>query len=278
MLSMRVNPVLKPILKWVGGKRQLLDDILPLIPQCSTYVEPFVGGGAVLLSLQPKKAVINDYNAELINVYVCVRDHLEELLEMLERHKELNSAGHFYKVRALDREPGFGDLPPVERAARIIYLNKTCYNGLYRVNSAGQFNSPYGKYKNPAIVNEPVVRAMSTYLNGGVKILCGDYGQALKGLRKGAFVYLDPPYMPISSSSSFTGYTEGGFGYDEQVRLKEECDKLASKGIHFMQSNSDRPEIRALYSDYEILTVKAKRAINSRGNRRGEINEVLIRG
>lgn len=279
MLSMRVNPVLKPILKWVGGKRQLLDDILPLIPQCcSTYVEPFVGGGAVLLSLQPKKAVINDYNAELINVYVCVRDHLEELLEMLERHKELNSAGHFYKVRALDREPGFEDLPPVERAARIIYLNKTCYNGLYRVNSAGQFNSPYGKYKNPAIVNEPVVRAMSTYLNGGVKILCGDYGQALKGLRKGAFVYLDPPYMPISSSSSFTGYTEGGFGYDEQVRLKEECDKLASKGIHFMQSNSDCPEIRALYSDYEILTVKAKRAINSRGNRRGEINEVLIRG
>jgi len=109
---------------------------------------------------------------------------------------------------------------------------------------------------------------MSTYLNGGVKILCGDYGQALKGLRKGAFVYLDPPYMPISSSSSFTGYTEGGFGYDEQVRLKEECDKLASKGIHFMQSNSDCPEIRALYSDYEILTVKAKRAINSRGNRR----------
>lgn len=275
---MRVNPVLKPILKWVGGKRQLLDDILPLIPQCSTYVEPFVGGGAVLLSLQPKKAVINDYNAELINVYVCVRDHLEELLEMLERHKELNSADHFYKVRALDREPGFEDLPPVERAARIIYLNKTCYNGLYRVNSAGQFNSPYGKYKNPAIVNEPVVRAMSTYLNGGVKILCGDYGQALKGLRKGAFVYLDPPYMPISSSSSFTGYTEGGFGYDEQVRLKEECDKLASKGIHFMQSNSDCPEIRALYSDYEILTVKAKRAINSRGNRRGEINEVLIRG
>ena len=275
---MRVNPVLKPILKWVGGKRQLLDDILPLIPQCSTYVEPFVGGGAVLLSLQPKKAVINDYNAELINVYVCVRDHLEELLEMLERHKELNSADHFYKVRALDREPGFEDLPPVERAARIICLNKTCYNGLYRVNSAGQFNSPYGKYKNPAIVNEPVVRAMSTYLNGGVKILCGDYGQALKGLRKGAFVYLDPPYMPISSSSSFTGYTEGGFGYDEQVRLKEECDKLASKGIHFMQSNSDCPEIRALYSDYEILTVKAKRAINSRGNRRGEINEVLIRG
>lgn len=275
---MRVNPVLKPILKWVGGKRQLLDDILPLIPQCSTYVEPFVGGGAVLLSLQPKKAVINDYNAELINVYVCVRDHLEELLEMLERHKELNSADHFYKVRALDREPGFEDLPPVERAARIIYLNKTCYNGLYRVNSAGQFNSPYGKYKNPAIVNEPVVRAMSTYLNGGVKILCGDYGQALKGLRKGAFVYLDPPYMPISSSSSFTGYTEGGFGYDEQVRLKEECDKLASKGVHFIQSNSDCPEIRALYSDYEILTVKAKRAINSRGNRRGEINEVLIRG
>lgn len=275
---MTKNPVLKPILKWVGGKRQLLEDILPLIPRCSTYVEPFVGGGAVLLALQPKKAIINDYNSELINVYLCVRDHLEELLEILEQHQERNSEEYFYKIRALDREPNFEYLPAVERAARVIYLNKTCYNGLYRVNSAGQFNSPYGRYKNPAIVNAPVLRAMSTYLNGEVKILCGDYAQALKGLRKGAFVYFDPPYMPISSSSSFTGYTEGGFDYSEQVRLKEECDKLAEKGIHFLQSNSDCAEIRDLYSDYDIITVQARRAINSRGNRRGEINEVLIRG
>ncbi|RYQ02694.1 Type II restriction/modification system, methyltransferase [Bifidobacterium pseudolongum subsp. globosum] len=275
---MAKNPVLKPILKWVGGKRQLLDDILPLIPPCSTYVEPFVGGGAVLLALQPKKAIINDYNSELINVYWCVRDQLEELLELLKRHQELNSADHFYEVRALDRESHFNDLPAVERAARVIYLNKTCFNGLYRVNAAGQFNSPYGRYKNPAIVNEPVLRAMSAYLNSGVKILCGDYAQALKGLRRGAFVYLDPPYMPISSSSSFTGYTEGGFDYGEQVRLKEECDKLVNRGVHFIQSNSDCAEIRNLYSGYDIITVHAKRAINSRGNRRGEINEVLIRG
>jgi len=272
------NPMLKPILKWVGGKRQLLEDITPLISKCSTYVEPFVGGGAVLLDMQPAKAIINDYNAELINVYRCVRDHTEELLDMLREHERLNTSEYFYKVRAYDREPDFGQRSDVERAARIIYLNKTCFNGLYRVNSAGQFNSPYGRYKNPAIVNEPAIRALAKYLNGDIKILCGDYTQALKGLRKGAFVYFDPPYMPISSSSSFTGYTEGGFDYDEQVRLKKECDKLSSRGIHFLQSNSDCEEIRDLYSDYEILTVKAKRAINSRGSSRGEINEVLIRG
>lgn len=272
------NLLLKPVLKWVGGKRQLLDAIVPLIPECSTYVEPFVGGGAVLLDLQPSKAVINDYNEELINVYLCVRDHTDELIALLKEHARLNSSDYFYSVRAYDREHNYAERSDVERAARILYLNKTCYNGLYRVNSAGQFNSPYGRYKNPAIVNEPAIRALATYLQGNVTIMCGDYTQALKGLRKGSFVYFDPPYMPISSSSSFTGYTEVGFGFKEQSRLKKECDKLASRGIHFLQSNSDCPEIRSLYADYEILTVKAKRSINSMANRRGEVNEVLIRG
>lgn len=159
----------------------------------------------------------------------------------------------------------------------MIYLNKTCYNGLYRVNSAGQFNAPYGKYKNPNIVNEASIRAMANYLQSGkITIRQGDYREVLKGLRRGAFVYLDPPYMPISSSSSFTGYTENGFSYDHQVVLKQECDKLRKKGIAFLQSNSDCPEIRALYKEYEIRTVQAKRSINSKANRRGEINEVLI--
>lgn len=271
--------VLSPVLKWVGGKRQLLNDIIPMIPKnCSTYVEPFVGGGAVLFELQPKKAIINDLNSELINVYKVIRDYPEELIEKLKFHKENNTSEHFYEVREYDRkEDFFAKMTPVQKAARVIYLNKTCYNGLYRVNLAGQFNSPYGKYKNPNIVNETVIRAMSKYFNkNNIVIINGDFKEALKGLRKGAFVYLDPPYMPISTSSSFTGYTETGFDADKQRELKEECDKLNKKGIKFLQSNSDCEFIRELYKDYNIKTIKAKRAINCNGNSRGEINEVLI--
>lgn len=272
------NILISPILKWVGGKRQLLADIMPLISKkCSTYVEPFVGGGAVFFELQPKKAIINDYNAELINVYMTVRDFPEELISTLEEHNKLNSEEYFYKLRALDRSPEYVEMSSIKKAARIIYLNKTCYNGLYRVNAAGQFNSPYGKYKNPNIVNATTIRAMSKYLqNPKITIKQGDYKLALKGLRKGAFVYLDPPYMPISSSSSFTGYTENGFTYEQHVELKNECDKLREKGISFLQSNSDCPEIRKLYKDYEIKTVQAKRSINSKANKRGDISEVLI--
>ena len=273
------NLVLSPVLKWVGGKRQLLNDIIPMIPKnCSTYVEPFIGGGAVLFELQPKKAIINDFNSELINVYTVIRDYPEELIKELQFHKENNTSEYFYTVREYDRKPDFfSKMTSVQKAARVIYLNKTCYNGLYRVNSAGQFNSPYGKYKNPNIVNETVIRAMSKYFNeNNIVIKNGDFKDALKGLRRGAFVYLDPPYMPISSSSSFTGYTENGFNEKKQRELKKLCDKLDEKGIKFLQSNSDCEFIRDLYSGYKIKTIKAKRAINSKGNSRGEINEVLI--
>jgi DNA adenine methylase len=273
------NILLSPILKWVGGKRQLLSQIVPLIPkQFSTYVEPFIGGGAVLFELQPKRAIINDYNEELINVYQTVRDHTEDLIAELEKHKENNSEEYYYEIRSLDRTYAYDNLSDVQRAARIIYLNKTCYNGLYRVNSSGQFNSPYGRYKNPNIVNAVTIRAMANYLKEKkIDIQCGDYRCTLKGLRKGAFVYLDPPYMPISTSSSFTGYTENGFSYEQQRLLKLECDKLREKGISFLQSNSDCDAIRELYQDYEIYTVHAKRSINSNATKRGEINEVLIR-
>lgn len=275
---MSKNLLLSPILKWVGGKRQLLSEIIPLIDEsCDNYVEPFIGGGAVLFRLQPKKAIINDYNTELINVYRTVRDDLDGLVALLKKHEKYNSSDYYYEVRALDRTPDFDKMSNSEKAARIIYLNKTCYNGLYRVNSLGQFNSPYGKYKNPNIVNEVVLRAISKYLNGNeISIRSGDYKDVLNDIEKNSFVYLDPPYMPISSSSSFTGYTEGGFGYDKQVELKEECDKLNSKGVHFLQSNSDCEEIRELYKDYRIKVVKAKRAINSDAKKRGQINEVLI--
>ena len=273
------NVMISPILKWVGGKRQLLKDINEFIPkQIKTYVEPFVGGGAVFFDLQPNNAIINDYNEELINVYRVVKEDPEKLLIILEEHHKLNSEDYFYKIRAMDRNDNYKDMSNIEKAARIIYLNKTCYNGLFRVNQAGQFNTPYGKYKNPNIINRPTILAMSKYFNEmkSLKIVSGDYADTLKDLNKGSFVYFDPPYLPISSSSSFTGYTDQGFGYDEQVRLRIECDKLNKNGIKFMLSNSDHPLIRDLYKEYSIITVKANRLINSNANKRGEINEVLV--
>lgn len=276
---MSKNIILAPILKWVGGKRQLLSEISPLLPKkITTYVEPFVGGGAVLFDLQPKKAVINDFNKELINTYKVVKESPNKLLELLKIHDKNNCEDYYYEIRALDRTDDFENMSDVAKAARIIYLNKTCFNGLYRVNQAGQFNSPYGKYKNPNIINEPAILAMSNYFNNNnIKIIQGDYKDALKNLRKGAFVYFDPPYMPISTSSSFTGYTEGGFGEKEQIELKKECEKLNARGIKFMLSNSDHPLIRELYKDYNIKIVQARRSINSKGNKRGEINEILVR-
>ncbi|MGO3836082.1 MAG: DNA adenine methylase [Lactococcus cremoris] len=274
---MAKNILISPVVKWVGGKRQLLDKILPLIPKHSTYVEPFVGGAAVLFELQPTKAIINDYNHELINVYNIIKSNPEELIQTLEKHRELNTKDYFYEIRSLDRDPLFDTLTDIEKAARIIYLNKTCFNGLYRVNLSGQFNTPYGKYKNPNIVNASTIRAVSKYFNKDtIKIISGDYKDSLKGLRKGSFVYFDPPYVPISTSSSFTGYTEGGFSLKNQEELKEQCDKLNARGIKFLLSNSDCEFIKELYKDYNIITVKAKRNINRNGSDRGEINEVLV--
>lgn len=275
----RKNPLVSPILKWVGGKRQLLDSIEPLVPKCSTYYEPFIGGGAVLFSRQPDKAVINDSNAELINVYLTIKNEPEKLIAKLKEHKENSSEEYFYKIRALDRDKGmFEKMTNVEKAARIIYLNKTCYNGLFRVNSSGEFNSPWGRYKNPNITNETTINALHTYFNkANVIIKCGDFREALKGIRKGAFVYFDPPYMPISSSASFTGYTVSGFEEREQIALKEQCDILNAKGIKFLLSNSSCPFIENLYKDYIVEYVYAKRTINANPEKRGDIKEILVR-
>lgn len=278
---MKKNPLVAPVLKWVGGKRQLLKEILPLIPKdISAYYEPFVGGGAVLFALQPKKAIINDYNAELINVYQVIMNDHDNLIKILETHEEKNSSEFFYKIREIDRSYEYKNLTDVERAARIIYLNKTCYNGLYRVNQAGQFNSPYGKYKNPNIVNSPAIKALHDYfINSNITITSGDYKDTLKEIKAKtrSFVYLDPPYYPLSSSSSFTGYTENGFDEEQQIELKNECVKLNKKGIKFLLSNSSCDFIEELYkNDFNIKIIKAKRVLNSDGNKRGEIDEVLI--
>lgn len=267
-----------PILKWVGGKRQLMDEIRQLVPKSyTTYYEPFIGGGAVLFELQPNKAVINDVNGELINLYNTIKDDVELLIEDLKKHE--NTSEYFYKIRELDRNrEAYDILTNVEKASRIVYLNKTCFNGLFRVNKAGEFNSPFGKYKNPNIVDEVTLRAVSKYFNrANIKIMNNDFEECLKGIRKGSFVYLDPPYDPVSSSANFTGYDKGGFNREEQIRLKKMCDKLNKRGVKFLLSNSSTEFIKDLYKEYDIKIVKAKRAINSNGNSRGEVDEVLVR-
>lgn len=271
------NKLINPVLKWVGGKRQLLSEIVELLPdKITTYYEPFLGGGALLFHLQPKKAVVNDINTELINLYNVIKDSPKELIEDLKKH--INESEYFYEVRSLDRTEKYMMMSNIEKASRILYLNKTCYNGLFRVNSMGEFNTPFGKYKNPKIVEEITINAVSHYFNNSdIRITSCDYKEALKGIRKGSFVYFDPPYDPVSDSSSFTGYAKGGFGKEEQIRLKEFCDILTQKGVKFLLSNSATPFIKELYKDYQINFVKAKRNINSKKELRGEVEEVLIR-
>ncbi len=271
------NAQLAPVLKWVGGKRQLLPEIKKSLPRgFPTYYEPFFGGGAVLFDLQPSSAVVNDVNHELINVYCMIRDNVDGLVDHLRTHR--NEADYFYDIRELDREQSiYSRLSDLERASRILYLNKTCYNGLFRVNQQGEFNAPFGRYKNPNIVNETGLRAASHYFNQAkITFKCGDFEGALKGIRKGDFVYFDPPYDPVTESANFTGYVKGGFNRDEQKRLKKLCDTLSSRGIRFLLSNSSTDFILDLYKDYRIRFVQAKRAVNSQGDKRGNVDEVLV--
>lgn len=275
---MAKNKLVVPFLKWVGGKRQLIPEIRKILPKGVSgrpYYEPLIGGGALFFELQPKCAVINDCNEELINVYKVIRDNPNELIEDLRKHK--NTAEYFYEIRALDRQPVFNNLTDIERASRIIYLNKTCYNGLYRVNNAGEFNSPFGKYKNPNIINEPVIKAVSKYLNSAqIQILNEDYQVILKDIPTNSFVYLDPPYHPVSESSNFTGYVQGGWSEKDQLRLRDVCNELNDRGIKFLLSNSASDFIKEIYSDYNIRIVQATRYVNSDAAKRGLVNEFLI--
>ena len=272
------NKLAAPVVKWVGGKRQLLDEIAPRLPKrITTYCEPFLGGGAVLFSLQPRNAIVNDLNADLMLVYEVIRDNVELLIAALERHE--NTAEYFYNIRDLDRDKdAYREMSAIERASRIIYLNKTCYNGLFRVNASGEFNSPFGHYKNPNIVNAPVLRAVSKYLTANnIQLLHIDFEEVLQRVPRGGFVYLDPPYDPVSDTASFTGYNRGGFGREEQERLKRCCDELAARGVRFLLSNSATSFIKELYTGYTVEIVHAKRAINSDASKRGAVEEVLIR-
>jgi DNA adenine methylase len=276
------NPMVKPFLKWAGGKRQLLPEIRKYYPKkIGKYYEPFVGGGAVFFDLQNKNLVINDFNSELINTYKVVKNHVDELIGLLEEHKANNDKEYYYQLRELDRNGKLELMSDVERAARFIYLNKTCFNGLFRVNSQNQFNVPYGNYKNPNIVNEDVLRVDSRYLNStNIKILNMDFELATKDAKKGDFIYFDPPYAPVTEDkNSFVGYTLNGFSYEEQKRLRNLFVELDNRGCKVMLSNSSVESIHELYENYSDTTeiIKANRAINSKGNGRGKVDEVLIK-
>jgi DNA adenine methylase len=260
----------RPFLKWAGGKGQLLEQYDPLFPKrFQRYHEPFVGGGAVFFHLRPARAALSDDNLELIDCFRAVRDDVRGVLDALREH--VYEREHFYAVRALDPAA----LLPAERAARTIYLNRTCFNGLYRVNARGKFNVPFGRYTNPRLVDAPNLRACACALRR-VRLDCSSFAGVLERAQRGDFVYLDPPYNPTSKTASFTAYSAGGFGPDMQRELARIYAELDRRGILVMLSNSSTPLIRELYAGFRIVEVRAARAINSKGARRGAVTELVI--
>lgn len=267
----------KPFMQWVGGKREMIPQYEKYIPKkFNTYFEPFLGGGAMFFYLQPEKAVLSDNNTELIKAYEGVRDNPEDVIRILKELKAKHSEELYSKVRSLDREIDiFTQLNNAEIAARMIYLNQTCFNGVYRVNQKGQFNVPIGSSLNRLICDEHTLRNARKVLKS-VSIQPIDFSTAMKKVKKGDFVYLDPPYYPISVYSDFTRYTKEKFYKEDQIRLKEEVDRLNKIGSKVMLSNSDCDFIRDLYSDYHIHRVYSGRSLNSKKDRRGKIPELLI--
>jgi DNA adenine methylase len=260
-----------PFLKWAGGKRQLASVIARFAPtNYKRYLEPFLGGGALFFYINPPKSLLNDLNEELINTYQIVQQKVEALIPLLQTYPY--SKEFYYSLRAQST----ATLDQVERAARFIYLNRTCYNGLYRVNKQNQFNVPFGAYSNPVICDEMRLRAVSKTLQG-VKLFCEDYKDFLKReVRAGDFIYLDPPYQPASKYSDFKRYTSAQFYESDQRELADWVKKLASQGCHVLASNSDTPLVRELYQDFEIVDLRARRNINKNGQGRGTVKEVLI--
>jgi DNA adenine methylase len=261
----------RPFLKWAGGKNRLIAQYQPYLPtQIQTYYEPFLGGGALFFYLQPQCAILSDINPELVNVYTCVRNSVEDVIAQLNYHAARHSHDYYYQIRS--HEPNL----PIERAARLIYLNKTCFNGLYRVNSQGQFNVPMGQYKNPKICDPDLLRVASIALQNA-KLIEQPFAQILNAFPSTQdFVYFDPPYHPLSETSNFTGYSRSSFTEADQIHLRDTFITLAAQGIKVALSNSDSPFIRELYRDFQIYTIAASRSINSQPTKRGKINEVFI--
>jgi DNA adenine methylase len=273
----------RPFVKWVGGKRQLLQqfknmDLYPphgFNPKTGTYFEPFVGGGAMFFDLLPKRAVLSDTNLELVTTYNVIKNNVQDLITKLKEHQRKNSKEYFLKIRSQDIEK----LSDLDIAARFIYLNRTCFNGLFRVNNKGKFNVPYGDNHNPIICNGENLIKVSEFLSG-IKIKHKDYKEVLVEAKRGDFIYFDPPYYPKSKTSNFTKYTSGDFLENEQKELRDVYIKLHRRGCFVMLSNSDTPFINKLYSglgkEIKINKVFASRSINSIGSKRGLIREVVV--
>ncbi|MGL4524771.1 MAG: DNA adenine methylase [Spirochaetia bacterium] len=254
-----------PFLKWAGGKRGIIDQIRTRMPaSIATYWEPFIGGGALFFATAPKNAVIGDKNAQLINTYQVVQHHLPQLIQILDIHAKEHCHDYYYSIRSTQIDAQ--DM--IAMAARFIYLNKTCYNGLYRVNKKGQFNVPYGRYKKVNLYDKNQIQQCQNVLKN-VKIFCGDFSEISP--QKGDFVYFDPPYY-----ETFTQYTHDSFGPNEQTRLRDFCKKLHESGVSFVLSNSHNDFIYDLYKDFQIDVIQAPRFISCQGQTRGKIQEVII--
>ena len=271
----------KPFVKWAGGKRQLMSELEKNFPtKFGTYLEPFLGGGAVMFDLLTKesnlKCNVSDLNSDLVLAYVTIRDRLEKLIESLENHSKnyhRDSTGYYYEVRR--QEPK----NQIEKVSRLLFLNKTCFNGLYRVNSKGKFNVPLGRYTNPNIVNKENLQAVSKTLQSGkIKISCRDFSSIIKDAKKGDFVYFDPPYQPVSDTANFTSYTHRDFTEDDLERLADLANQLNSKGCNVMLSNSNSKTVKKLFSSvWKIKEIKANRAINSNSQKRTGHKEIIIK-
>lgn len=269
----------KPFVKWAGGKRQIIDKLKKYAPlEYNTYYEPFVGGGALLFELSPKKAVINDYNEELMNVFNCIKDEIKynKMCKELNHHEANHSEEYYYELRNKDRDKEkFKRMTDYKRSARTIYLNKACFNGLYRVNSKNEFNVPFNKKAKVNTYDGQNLGIIHSYLNfNDVTILNIDFEESVKDAKKGDFIYFDPPYD--SETSTFNSYTEEGFGKKEQIRLAKVYKELADKGCYVMLSNHNTTLVNELYKDFNIHIIEAKRNINANGKKRGKVEEVII--
>lgn len=264
-----------PIIKWVGGKTKLLPELLARMPErFNNYYEPFIGGAALFFRVAPQRAVLNDFNADLVGLYTAVKRDVASVIRQLEKHRTAHSEAHYYETRTRwnDRELAWTS---AERAATFIYLNKTCFNGLWRVNRSGDFNVPIGRYVDPPICVPDALRSAQAVL-AGAELRRGDYRTAIADAKKGDFVYFDPPYDPITPTANFTSYTESEFGQTQQRELAETAKMLAGKGVHVMLSNHDTPFVRSLYKGFRIDRVKCSRAINSNASKRGDVDEVIV--
>lgn len=266
-----------PFLKWVGGKGKILSQLVPLLPpgaHLMRHVEPFVGGGAMFFARGPERALLCDVNPALVATYRAIRDRVDGVIAALSALKRAHSDDAYYRVRSRYNENGA--LAAEERAAMFVYLNKTCFNGLHRVNRRGEFNVPAGRYKNPRILDEDGLRAASEALSRA-EIECTSFEALIELARPGDFIYFDPPYVPLSATSSFTSYAQDGFSRADQARLRDVYRALDRRGCKLMLSNSDHPIVHELYDGFRIDLVAAPRAINCDARGRGKVTEVVVR-